>query len=163
MDWYNWVVSIVSILGSIASVIAIFMTYHQVKKVKVAADAAKEASNNTQKQLDKTLGIIQTTKHSERIKIIEQALRANEISLAIYLSQELHAAILELDITLSAMEDYQYDGSLRRHINELGNHIQSMQKSLPADRRNFLNENVIIEDLEILQQNLTKLQITLKK
>lgn len=144
-----------------ASIIGIVITYHQVKKVRSVAEATKEATEKTQKDVSKTLSIVQVAKYCESISIIQQAITDNEIKLSIHLCHELKAALYELQIHL---QRYQADNELcdfKKHIQSLGINVTNMTRSL-TEGNEKLRRTKIIQDLENLHNQLSDLQANYK-
>lgn len=150
-----------SIAGSIASIIGIVLTYRQVKAVKKVADATKESAELTQKSLIRSLSTVRTAKFCESIIIIQDAVKDDEIRLAIHLCHELKTALIELQQSLSTYSENEESGKLSGHIQALGVNITNMHKALP-DKKDKLRKSKIIEDLENLHNQMSEMQAKFK-
>lgn len=154
------VVTIISIIGSLASVIGIILTYRQVKAVKGVAQATKEAAEQTQKSVLNSFSLGEASKFCESILIIQQALQDDEIRFAIHLCHELKTVLIEIQAYLKATGEY-VNFPMTGHIQSLNMNIYNMQRSLP-DKKDKLNKDKIIKDLENLHHQLSEIQAHFK-
>lgn len=153
----NWI----SVFGSLASIVGICLTYRQVKAVKKVADAAKEASELTQQSIFKTLSTVQVTKYCESIFSIQNAINEDEIKLAIHYCHELKTALIELQESLSSLNESRISGDLSVHIQTLGINITNMHKSLP-NQKDKLRKEKVVRDLENLHNQMSEILAKLK-
>ncbi len=157
----NTIVNWISLLGSIASIVGIYLTYRQVKAVKKVAEVTKEASEQTQKSILKTLSTVEVTKYCESIFMIQNAIKEDEIKLAIHYCHELKTTLIELQESISSLNENQISNDLSVHIQALGININNMHKSLP-DKKDKLNKEKIVRDLENLHNKMSEIQAKLK-
>ena len=150
-----------SFIGSLCSIIGIVITSLQVKKVRSVAEATKEATEKTQEDVSKTLSIVQVAKYCESILPIQQAVRENEIKLAIHLCHELKSALIELQANFETYHSDNIACNVTEHIKSLGINMRNMHKSL-HDSKSKLKNDKIIQDLENLHNKMSEIQAIIK-
>lgn len=148
-ECYKWIRETISFLGGIASLAGILLallqsinTIRDVDKVRGIADAAKQASEDTQKAVRKTLSIVQVTKYCEQIKRIQEYLSNGDLKLTIHLIQEIQDAIIELKNHITNLNLNISEETVSCHIQKMGINISHIRKALETNSDKYKKEAI---------------------
>lgn len=164
---FDWIRETISFLGGIASLAGILLallqsinTQNEVDNVKAIADAAKKASEDTQKAVRKTLSIVQVTKYCEQIKRIQEYLSNGDLKLTIHLIQEIQDAIIELKNQITNLNLTVSEESVSSHIQKMGINISLIRKAIETNSDKY-KKDAIHQDFDELLTILLELKAQL--
>jgi len=150
-EFVKWI----SIIGSVASLIGIAFTYWQIYKTRRAAEAAKDASLQTQKAISRNLLISDVSNCMKHIEEIRLYMRGENYELALVRVNDLNSNLIQIQKVLeSSTQTHQIDFvKIHREIKkiriDLRNTVERESEKFSPIRIN--------NQLDFISDNLNKL------